>query len=390
MKRSRFARRGALNRDAEQLARLAAGLAASASRIEDAFWESRLADAVDRLLRTGNEDTLNVALDHLFGANGRAYDALADLIESRAEGGVLGAGGGEFDVAMFAAPLLAWSRFTIPSGPVPADTLAAAHTQLQAHTMAAGTKLALVDFLYSPDQLPRGFVETYRLANQLAKAAADGKDAHIDPRQLPETTRFISDSRYLIGAVVAPRGQALFRWQEEDGSREQATKQWTAQGGSALQPLFTGCAMEPLLPDAYHAACRNADQGLRIYSLRAAVTFLQTMLNVTTQQLRAVMAPFHEDRLEEYRVGFTLADSNEVVHGVVWPLLGAEDDSTDCVGQIEAVLEETGIGNVIALEQRFPLEFCDDCGMPMYPTPEGETSHAELPEDSAQVPAHLH
>ncbi|MFZ2908935.1 MAG: DUF2863 family protein, partial [Candidatus Desulfobacillus denitrificans] len=113
MKRSRFARRGALNREAELVARLATGLAASASRIEDDFWERRLAEAVDKLLRTGNEDTLNVALDHLYGANGRAYDALADLIESRAEGGVLGAGSGEFDVAMFAAPLLAWSRFTI-------------------------------------------------------------------------------------------------------------------------------------------------------------------------------------------------------------------------------------------------------------------------------------
>ena len=390
MKRSRFARRGALNRDAEQVARLAAGLAASASRIEDDFWERRLAEAVDRLLRTGNEDTINVALDHLFGANGRAYDALADLIESRAEGGVLGAGAGEFDVVMFAVPLLAWSRFTIPSGLLPAGTLAAARTQLQAHVMAAGTRLALADFLYSPDQLPRGFVETWRLANQLAKAAADGKDARIDPRQLPETTHFISDSRYLIGAVAAPRGQALFRWQEEDGSRDQAATQWAAQGGSALQPLFTGCALEPLLPDAYHAACRNADQGLRVYSLRAAVAFLQTVLNAKPQQLRAVIAPFHEERLEEYRVGFTFADSNEVVHGVVWPLLGAEDESTDCAGQIEAVLEEAGIGSVLVLEQRFPLEFCDDCGMPMYPTPEGETSHAELPEDLPQAPAHLH
>jgi len=390
MKRSRFARRGALNRDAEQLARLAGGLGASASRIEDTFWETRLAEAVDRQLRTGNEDTLNVALDHLFGANGRAYDALADLIESRAEGGVLGAGNSEFDVAMFAAPLLAWSRFTIPSGPLPAGTLAAARTQLQAHTLAAGTKLALTDFLYSPDQLPRGFVDTYRLANQLAKAAADGKDAHIDPRQLPETTRFISDTRYLIGAVVTPRGQALFRWQEEDGSREQAATQWIAQGGAALQALFTGCALEPLLPDVFHAACRNADQGLRLYSLRAAAAFLQTVLNVRPQQLRAVVAPFHEERLEEYRIGFTLTDSSEVVHGVVWPLLGAEDETTDCVGQIETVLGEAGIGSVIALEQRFPLEFCDDCGMPMYPTAEGETVHAELPEDSAPVSAHLH
>lgn len=390
MKRSRFARRGALNRDAEQIARLAAGLAASASRIEDAFWERRLDEAVDRLLRTGNEDTLNLALDHLFGANGRAYDALADQIEARAEGGILGVGNGEFDVALVAAPLLAWSRFTIPSGSLPAGTLVAARTQLQAHVLAAGTRLALADFLYSPDQLPRGFVDTWRLANQLAKAAVDSKDTHLDPRQLPETTRFISDTRYLIGAVVAPRGQALFRWQEEDSSREQAATQWSAQGGSALQPLFTGCALEPLLPDAYHAACRNADQGLRLYSLRAAAAFLQTVLNVKPQQLRAVVAPFHEERLEEYRVGFTLANASEVVHGVVWPLLGAEDESTDCVGQIEAALEEAGIGSVVVLEQRFPLEFCDDCGMPMYPTPEGETSHAELPEDLPQAPAHLH
>ncbi len=390
MKRSRFARRGALNREAEQLARLAAGLAVSSSRIEDAFWEDRLAAAVDRQLRTGNEETLNLALDHLFGANGRAYDALADLIESRAESGVLGTGGGEFDVALFAAPLLAWSRFTIPSGSLTAGTLAVARTQLQAHVLASGAKFALADFLFSPDQLPRGFVETYRLANQLAKAASEGRDAHIDPRQLPETTRFISDTRYLIGAVATPRGQALFRWQEEDGSREQAATQWAAQGGAALQPLFTGCALEPLLPDAFHAACRNADQGLRIYALRAAVAFLQTVLNVRPQQLRAVVAPFHEERLEEYRIGFTQADASQVVHGVVWPLLGAEDETSDCVNQIEAVLEEAGVGSVITLEHRFPLEFCDDCGMPMYPTPEGETSHAELPEDLPQAPAHLH
>ncbi len=390
MKRSRFARRGALNREADQLTRLAAGLAASASRIEDDFWERRLAELVDKLLRTGNENTLGVALDHLQGSNGRAYDALADLIESRAEGGLIGANGGEFEAALFAAPLLAWSRFTIPSGPLPAATLAAAAAQLQAHVLADGTRLALADFLYSPDQLPHGFVETWRLANQLARAAADDKHARIDPRQLPETTRFISDTRYLIGAVLAPRGKALFRWQEEDGSREQAATQWTVQGGAALQPLFTGCALEPLLPDVFHAACRNADQGLRVYALRAAMAFLQTVLNVKAQQLRAVVAPFSDERLEEYRVGFTLADASEVVHGVVWPLLGAEDETTDTAGQIEALLEESGIGGVVVLEQRFPLEFCDDCGMPLYPTPEGETAHAELPEDLPQAPSHLH
>lgn len=390
MKRSRFARRGGLDRDAEKLARLAIGLAASASRMEDSFWQSRLEQAIDRLLRTGNEEALNLVLDHLYGADGHAYDELADLIESRAEGGTLASGGQELDVVMFAAPLLAWSRFTIPSGTIPAGVLDSVRVQLQAHVLAAGAKLALADFLYSPDQLPRGYVETWRLANQLGKLAAEAGDARIDPRQLPETTRFVSDTRYLVGAVAAPRGQALFRWQEDDGTREGAEAQWQSQGSAALQPMFTGCALELQLPDAYHAACRNADRGLRIYSLRAAVAFLQTALGVRPQDLRAVVAPFSDERMEEYRVGFTLHDASEVVHGAVWPLLGAEDEATDTVARIEAVLREAGVGEVLVLENRFPLEFCDDCGMPMFPTPDGETSHAELPEDSAPASAHLH
>jgi len=379
-----------MNREAEQLSRLALGPAASASRVEDAFWEARLAEAIDRLLRTGNEETLSVALDHLQSGSGHAYDELADLIESRAEGGVLGSGGHDYDVVMFAAPLLAWSRFAIPSGPLPAAALDAVRVQLQAHVLAAGTRLALAEFLYSPDQLPRGFADTWRLANLLSKAAIDEGNLPVDPRQLPETTRFVSDTRYLIGAVAAPRGLALFRWQEDDGSREQAATQWLAQGGAALAGQLTGCAYELLLPEAFHGACRNADRALRTYSVRAAAAFLQTTLGIAASGLRAVVAPFCEARTEEYRIGFTLQDGGDVVHGVVWPLLGADEDSPDTPAQIETVLREAGIQDVILLDHRFPLEFCDDCGMPMFPTPDGETSHAELPEDGPQTPAHLH
>ena len=37
-----------------------------------------------------------------------------------------------------------------------------------------------------------------------------------------------------------------------------------------------------------------------------------------------------------------------------------------------------------------PMEYCDDCGAPMYPDPEGQPVHAELPETGEQPPAHLH
>jgi hypothetical protein len=390
MKRTRFGARGRLGREAEQLIWLATGLSRSGSRIEDRFWDERLSAELDRLLQTGAEEVLDAALDHLSRTNGRAYDELADLVESRIEGIRTSGNGTEWDTLMIAAPVLAWSRYSIPAGSIPEEVLATAKVQLRAHALAAGTRLALADFLFSPDQLPRSYVETYGFSTQLADAAVAGRDLHLDPQDLPETTQFLSDMRYLVGVIAAPRGGALFRWQEPDGSRETAASQWRTQGGACVQPLLTGCAIELLLPDAYHAACREADRHARPYSVRASISFLETTLNVQPAGLRAIVAPFYDNRLEEYRIGFTLRDRPDVVHGVVWPLLDAEDEGSEVAAQIEATLQEFGVKDVTALDHRFPLEYCDDCGAPLYPNPEGETEHAELPEQDEPRPVHLH
>ncbi|WIM06422.1 MAG: DUF2863 family protein [Candidatus Nitricoxidivorans perseverans] len=389
MKRTRFPRRVKQTPDTEQLIRLAGSLAHSTSRIEDAWWETRIAALVDRLLADGDEATLIATLDHLYGVGGRAYDELADLIESCCETRRIDAGGGQ-DMLLFAAPVLAWSRYAIPSGPVSGEVLANARVHLQAHVLGAQARLGLADFLWSPDQLPQSYAETTQLAEKLGHAALHGRDLKIDPATMAETVNFLSDTRYLIGAVAAPRGSALFRWQEDDVSRADVLKQWRGQGGEALRPLLPACATELLLPQPYHAAARDADRASRPYSLRAAVAFLQTTLNVAAAQLRAVMAPYYDRQLEEFRIGFTTHDSTDIAHGVVWPLLENEDEATDTPAQIEAVLREAGIGEIIALDQRFPLEFCDDCGAPLYPNPDGEPSHAELPEQESSTPRHLH
>ena len=65
---------------------------------------------------------------------------------------------------------------------------------------------------------------------------------------------------------------------------------------------------------------------------------------------------------------------------MVWPLLGAEDDNADIPGEIEAVLQECGVKDILFHEHRFPMEFCDDCGAPMFPNGEGELVHAEMPK----------
>jgi hypothetical protein len=390
MKRTRFGTRDRLSRDAAELQRLATGLSESGGKLEDRYWENQLAEVVDSLLKNGAEDDINTALDRLFEANPRAHDELADMVESRAETTSIEAHEQAFDVLLFAAPVLAWSRFSIPAVALPKATLAALKTQLGAHVFATNTRLALADFLFSPDQLPRSFCETWQLNQQLAAAALAGQHVAVDATGMAETNRFLSDVRYLVGSVAVPRGNAVFRWNEKEGNKEAALKEWLKQGGANLEPLLTGCAWQPILPDAYHAACRNADRLSRPYSLKASVAFLQTMLSLMPADIHAVVGPCYDRRMEEYRVGLGPTNGDETFHGIVWPLLGAEDEATDAAGEIEAVLRECGVKDVLFLDHHFPMEFCDDCGAPLFPNKEAELVHAELPEQAAANVQALH
>ena len=391
MKRNRLSSRKRVSADAAELGRLALCLAESGGRLEDIFWERQLAELVEKLLHSGAEDDLNAALDRLFDAHAAAHDALADTIEACAESCVFTHQGQEFDVLLFNAPILAWSRFSIPAGTIAKNALQTLSVQLGAHAFSAQARIALADFLYSPDQLPRSFVDTWQLMRDLGGAALAGTPLKVDIEAMPETNQFLSDTRYLLGAVVVPRGQAIFRWNETDGvTREGALKEWMKQGGPSLEPLLTGCAFQPLLADAYHGACRTADLASRPYSLRASVAFLQTSLGKPAEALRAVIGGFHDKRLEEYRIGFGPRDSDEIYHGIIWPLLGAEDENTEITSEVETLLRECGIKEIVVHNQRFLFEFCDDCGAPLYPNVEGEAIHAEMPEHSNAVSQTLH
>lgn len=391
MKRRRIYSQHRMSRDAERLVWLAQGLAESGSRIEDSFWETELMQLIGRLLETGKEEALNVALDRLNETQGRGYDELADLIESVTESELVATVDGPRNMLLIALPILAWSRYSIPARRLPPDVVTALTTQLSAHVLAADVRCVLADHLYSPDQLPYGYAQTRRYAEALWQALREGRAFQEDASRLAEAVPYISDVRYVLGAVMVEPGRPVFRWNETDGNRDEALKQWRAQGGANLQAVLPGCGYELLLPDAYFAAWRRADREGRPYSLRAAVAYLQATLDVPAGALRAIVAPFYERRLEEWRVSFALRQIGDVVHGVVWPLLGAEDETSDTAGEIEQTLKAAGVGEVLVLQQRFVLEYCEDCGAPLYANAEGEVVHAEMPEqDAHQAPAHLH
>ena len=233
MKRSRIGRPNGLPRDAEELLWLTTGLSESGSRAEDSFWEAKLAESVGELLASDGEETLTAALDHVYTTNPLAYDELADAIETSAEMGFCA----NEHVLLIAAPILAWSRFSIPANTIPQKVLNNLRVHLQAHVLADGVKLGLADVLFSPDQLPQGYCDTAKFAQELAQAAVKSTSIQVRPEDLPETARFLSDVRYIVGAVTIQPGQPIFRWQERDATREQVAEQWRAQGGCLYAAL---------------------------------------------------------------------------------------------------------------------------------------------------------
>jgi hypothetical protein len=351
----------------------------------------------------------------LFKSDLGAYDVLMEAVEAGSESCTLEHESNAYEALLIALPILAWTRFSIASGSISDDTRQALSAHLYGHVLASGTRLALAPTLFSIDQLPRTHAETYTVTQRLAQAAVKGS-ALRPLTNPPETAPFLADTRYLLAAVAAPAGAPLFHWQStaNPAERSQALAQWKAQAGPSIVALLPGCGVELLLPEAYYVACREADKQIRPASIRAAVHYLTEALGAEPNGLRAIIGAFSEDpvagRVDEYRIGFTLRQSPEVVYGVVWPLYGQEDEeemiSTTLealmtpetvaaemrtpIEEIVALLRACGVTHIKRHSERFPLEFCEDCGAPLYADAESELVHAEMPEDAPQGSGHFH
>ncbi len=392
MRRNRFISRARHSADAESLGKLARRLSESSSRIEDRLWERRLVELLNDRLARGFEADIDAALDELAKTSARAYDDLADLAESCAESALIDIDGVAHDALLVAIPLLAWSRYKLPTSSLSSALVDNMGAQLAGHLAARGARLAVADYLYSIDQLPESFGEVYDTAHKLFAAAAQGSRLKVDPKSLREPVSMLADTRYLLAAIVAPQGQALFHWQEtgvDPDAKIAALTAFREQAAGVLQPVLTGCRFRMLSPNAFHAALRQADRELREFSLEAAVAYLKLAYDLAPQSLQATVAVFEDKRAGrevEVRIGIGKAGEDDaVIEGVVWPLLGDEEDKAQ--EDIESALRALNVTRVLSHTQRFPLEYCDDCGAPLFPNPAGHAVHAEPPEEADEQPS---
>lgn len=389
-------RKSHLSPDAERLVAASLGLTNSGSRIEDRYWEAQLAERIERLYDSGHVQPLHDALDRLQQADLEAHGALIEAVETSAETMRLEIDGQPWDALLLSAPVIAWTRFAIPGGAVPAEAADRLAMHWQAHVLAQEARFRLVPFLYSLDQLPRDFADVRRLTKRLAHAVATGQTPRLELRNLPETAEMLADTRFLLAVAAAPAGRPMFRWQEldsrEHASRVQCLEQWIAQGRPHLEPLLPGCGFECLLPDAYHINLRESDRRVRPYTIQASVHFLTHAFSVEASELRASIAAFGEGQIDEYRIGLSVGDRDEVAQGVVWPLLGSEheEDDPSPIERIRDTLREAGVTDVRLWSDLTEPEFCEDCGAPLYPNPKGEVAHTEMPDDVAPESAPFH
>ena len=395
MPRSRAKSPPRLTRDAERLIALANGLNASGSLTEDRFWEGEMSALAVKLLDNGNDAPIDGALDHLYQTNLGAYDTLIELVESESESVVAMQGDRAWQALLIAAPIVAWSKYAIPSGTIARDEADSLRVQLQGHVLAEGARVTVVPYLYSIDQLPRHFSELRRLSARLADAAVTGEMPRLDLARLPDTAHLLADTRFVIACAAAPRGAPLFRWQEDASGhtgRAGSLEQWISQARPTLAKLLPGCVFECLLPDAYYVNCRESDRRVRPFGIRAAVSFLENALKAKPADLQAVVAGFGEERVDEYRIAFSLQGDSEVAHGVVWPLYGREDETArpGPLDEVMAQLTESGVTEVKKLAGTFNPEYCEDCGAPLFANTDGEIVHAELPEEADTHTAHFH
>ena len=207
--------------DVERLVADAISLAASGSHIEDQFWEERLNVRLMRLLKSQNQNVIDASLDQIFRINTLAFEVLADCAETLAESLVMEHEGQNWDVLLLALPIVAHTRYQIPSGALPVNVIESTAAALHSSIASSDTRLAIVPWLYSIDQMPHSHCQTRLLTEALSSAAITASEVKIELRDMSETIAVLADPRFIIAAVAAPSGMPLFRWQAEVPTRQE-------------------------------------------------------------------------------------------------------------------------------------------------------------------------
>lgn len=389
-----------LSADVRRLLELTEALTLSGSRLEDLYWEDHLKKLIGKLYKGRKNRHVETALDQLIPTQMQAYEVLVELAETYSESTEI-QHEIDYDVLLISAPILIWTRYQLPlPAPLQPKDLDLVETALREHIAAPQACVALLPQVISFEQMPQSFQDTARLTQQLGKQAVTNEIKPVEIAPLAHTEGMLADARFVIAAIAIPKGQPVFRWQTTDlpavQSRAQSLQNWQHAIEPCFNRLFAGCTIDYQQPEAFFVSSREADRRIRPLALKAAAIWLQNATSLDGTDIRATIVGCGETIIEEYRVGFTTRQSNQVIYGCVWPILSKEEANLNNEGlpdipdHIAEQLAEVGIKEIKRLNGIAQGEICDDCGAPFFPNSLGEMMHPELPEEIDLEPRHFH
>ena len=135
-----------LSAESQRLISISNAIVQTASRVEERTWERNLDTQLQKLLKTNHQDSVDAALNVLFKGDLAVYDVLMDGVEAVSESSTMTEQAGDgtettWQALLVAAPILAWTRFSIASGTIPGEILNTLTAHFSAHLLADGTKV---------------------------------------------------------------------------------------------------------------------------------------------------------------------------------------------------------------------------------------------------------
>src|SRR5690554_4505697 len=144
-----------LTRDAKRLISLGQALARSGSRLEDVYWEDQLAQLITKMLTAKKSKTLESVLDFLVSDDINVYEILIEQTETCSESLTLSHQGEDYDVLLVSAPIVAWTRYRLPSGDLTASQHEGLRNALAEAVATEGAHIAMLPSLVNFDQMPQ-------------------------------------------------------------------------------------------------------------------------------------------------------------------------------------------------------------------------------------------
>lgn len=367
----------------DELIRLAYLATESSSRLQDVLCDAALSELCSKALAAGDDSDIEAALSELKNDDTPAYDELLAMSEDCAQ--IYRDASGTH--VLMLVPILAWSRYHIPQGKLSNAVLSKLAECYKTHYCAENARVTIGDSLIAAEHIPERLSQVQDLLQHLAAHAT--KDASIVSvaHLLKESTvPDFADSRYIVLCVSSKDERDLFPDMAQGYfDRARAHMRFCLEAKTILELSLLGSVFDVQPPAAFFTAWRQGETAMRVYSLKALVDFVACMgygpseLIATTGVFQRAVESENEPNTE-IRIGISpLNDPNTIIAGVVWPCMNEDVDGTQqFAGE---VLASCDISRIFALDQTFTMEWCEECGAPLYANKNGLVTHIEVPEE---------